>query len=57
MTANSFKLSKGVKLDQMLWKDSMTLESQLKGCEPITVFNLNAGLWFEISVKKQIPSD
>ena len=48
----SFKLSQSVKLDQMLWKQSMTLESQLKSCEPIAIFNLNASLWIEISVKK-----
>ena len=44
----------------MLWKQSMTLERQLKSCEPIAIFNLNASLWIEISVKKkkkQIPSD
>ena len=31
----------------------MTLESQLKSCEPIAMFNLNASLWIEISVKKK----
>lgn len=30
----------------------MTLESQLKSCEPIAIFNLNASLWIEIGVKK-----
>ena len=37
----------------MLWKQSMTLERQLKSCEPIAIFNLNASLWIEISVKKK----
>lgn len=31
---------------------SMTLESQLKSCEPIAILNLNASLWIEISVKR-----
>lgn len=48
----SFKLSQSVKLDQMLGKQNMTLESQLKSCEPIAILNLNASLWIEISVKK-----
>lgn len=29
----------------------------MKSCEPIVISNLYVSLWFEISVKKQMPSD